>query len=385
MSTWSRRHFLTSTAALITTAAASPRLVSAQSTATRPAATSPYGVDESAYAWHDVRDWGIEGKGFSDVASHYDRLPARAKGVVRPSVWDLSRNSTGLSVSFRATTPAVAVRYTLTSDRLDMPHMPATGVSGVDLYGKDPSERLRFLGCTRPASLRVAGTLAANMDPVSRDYRLYFPLYNGVKQLEVGLPKDTTDFGPFAPRLDPPVVYYGTSIAQGGCVSRPGMAFTNILSRWLDRPFINLSFSGNGQMEASVAQFLVELEPAAYVIDCLPNMNPPMVRERAVPLVKQLREKRPNVPILLVEDRTHDGQWASRKDMAVRDDRRKALREAFDQISKEVSQPKLHYLKGDALTGADGEGTVDGSHPTDLGSMRYAEQLAPAIKALLSA
>jgi lysophospholipase L1-like esterase len=338
------------------------------------------GIDEGAYEWVDVREW-VEGKGFTDTEGDYDRLPARAKGVVRPPVWYLSKDSAGMSVGFEAETPAVAVRYTLLKDSLAMSHMPATGVSGMDLYGRDGKGRLRWVGDARPGAQRVVAELAKGMDVVRRDYRMYLPLYNGVKELEVGVPKGV-GLKMAAPRREGSVVYYGTSIAQGGCASRPGMAFTSILSRRLDRPFVNLAFSGNGMMEESVGRFLVELDPALYVIDCLPNMNVEQVRERTVPIVKQLRKVRPGVPIVLVEDRTHAGQWVSKKQDAEREARRAALRAGYEQLIKD-GEGKLFYLKGDELLGEDGEATVDGSHPTDLGMVRYADQLEPVLRRAL--
>jgi lysophospholipase L1-like esterase len=160
------------------------------------------------------------------------------------------------------------------------------------------------------------------------------------------------------------------------------MAFTSILSRRLDRPFVNLAFSGNGKMEENVGRFLVELDPAVYVIDCLPNMTTEEVRERTVPIVKQLRKARAGVPIVLVEDRTHAGQWVSKKQDAEREARRAALRAGYEQLIKD-GEGKLYYLKGDELLGDDGEATVDGSHPTDLGMVRYADQLEPVLRKAL--
>ncbi|HZZ41821.1 MAG TPA: SGNH/GDSL hydrolase family protein [Tepidisphaeraceae bacterium] len=378
MSTWTRRNFLAGASAALA-ASTLTRVNAAPPATTRPARNS---IDESAYQWHDVRDWGIEGKGFSDTEGDYDRLPKRAKGIVRSAVWALSKDSTGLSVGFKAATPAIAIRYTLLSESIAMPHMCATGVSGADLYGQDASNNLRWIGDARPTSQHVSQSLAQEMDIVDREYRLYFPLYNGVKKLEIGLPHDI-DLTPIAPRTTGAIVYYGTSIAQGGCVSRPGVAFTSSLSRRLDRPFINLAFSGNGKMEETVGRFLVELDPAAWVIDCVPNMTTEMVRQNTIPLVHQLRAVRPNTPILLVEDRINDTFWTSKHLLAEGVERRRALSDAYDTLLS-TGQKNIHYLKGDNLIGTDGEGTVDGSHPNDLGTRRYTEQLEPAIKQMLA-
>src|SRR6185436_7835587 len=102
-----------------------------------------------------------------------------------------------------------------------------------------------------------------------------------------------------------PIVFYGTSITQGGCASRPGMVHTAIVGRRLEMPVINLGFSGNGRMEQEVTDLLTEIDAAVYVIDCLPNMSAKDVEEKTEPLVRTLRKARPTTPILLVEDRSY--------------------------------------------------------------------------------
>ena len=89
---------------------------------------------EGDLQWHDIREWGIEGRGWKDTQSDFDRLPLRAKGIVRDGVWSLSRHSSGLCVRFATNAASINARFRLRSDGLAMPHMPATGVSGLDLY-----------------------------------------------------------------------------------------------------------------------------------------------------------------------------------------------------------------------------------------------------------
>jgi hypothetical protein len=109
---------------------------------------------------------------------------------------------------------------------------------------------------------------------------LYLPLYNGVVDVAIGVPEAAV-LAAAPVRRELPVVFYGTSITQGGCASRTGTCHVAFLGRWLDRPVINLGFSGNGRMEPEVAELLSEIEAAAYIIDCLPNMNGDLVSERA--------------------------------------------------------------------------------------------------------
>ena len=209
---------------------------------------------------------------------------------------------------------------------------------------------------------------------------LYLPLYNGVESLEIGLPPQAA-MKPLAPRGSRPIVFYGTSITHGGCASRPGMAYPAILGRRLDRPTLNLGFSGNGTMNLEVAALLAELDAAVYVIDSLPNMNASAVAKRTEPLVRRLRSARPNTPIVLVEDRAFANAPllpAQRRHHAAS---RAALKGAFQRLQA-AGLEGLVYLEGEHLLGEDGEATVDSSHPTDLGMIRMADALEPVLRPL---
>ena len=331
--------------------------------------------------WHDVRDWGVEGRGFSDVESYFDRLPARAKDVVRKEVWELSRDSAGMSTDFETDADAVYVRYGVAKPRLAMPHMPATGVSGVDLYGR-LNDRWQWLGVTKPDGLNVKAALASRITPGRRAYRAYLPLYNGVTALSIGVPNQAT-FSPVAPRTLKPVCFYGTSVTHGACASRPGMSFVNILGRRLNRPMLNFGFSGNGKMEIEVGRFLVEVDPAIYVIDCVANTQPEQISERTGPLVKLLREAHPTTPIVLLEQRAWANLPLQPQGAKSHAEKCATLRGAYDNLIA-AGVKHLHYRTGgDELIGADGEGTTDGSHPNDLGMMRYADALEPTLRPLL--
>jgi lysophospholipase L1-like esterase len=370
MSILTRRTFLS-----VTTAGAATYALFARS---RDVATPPELV------WTDVADWPIEGRAFAERAAPYDRLPARAEGQVRAKVWELSRQSAGMVVRFQSNSPGLWVRYRLTSDRLAMPHMPATGVSGLDLYSHDGGG-WRWVAVTRPSKRDVAARMFVNQPAeAARSFQLYLPLYNGVEKLELGVPKG---FGlrpmPRRGEAAKPIVCYGTSIMHGACSSRPGMAWTSIMGRRLDREVMNFGFSGNGRMEVEVGQYLAELDPAAFVIDCLPNMNPKMVAERTQPLVRQLRAARPKTPILLVEDRTFTNAWFHKPRLAQHEQRRQALRGAFTALEADGVKG-LHLLAGDGLLGADGEAATDGSHPSDLGMLRQANAVTAALRPLIS-
>jgi lysophospholipase L1-like esterase len=160
------------------------------------------------------------------------------------------------------------------------------------------------------------------------------------------------------------------------------MAIPSILGRRLIRPTLNLGVSGNGRMEAEVGSFLGELNPCVFAVDCVPNMNETMIDERAVPLVRQLRQARPKTPILLVEDRSFaSARFFPRLENRHRSNRA-ALRRAFAQLQDE-GVDNLYYLDGEQLLGDDGEAATDGSHPSDLGMVRYADAYEIALRDIL--
>lgn len=335
--------------------------------------------------WHDVRDWGVEGRAFDDVESYFDRLPARAKDVVRDAVWRLSHDSAGMSVRFEADTQAIYLRYALTNHELAMAHMPATGVSGVDLYALD-EKRWRYVATHLPAEQESTTILCESMVGGRRKYLAHLPLYNGVKSLEIGLPApEDKSFAPIKPRKEKPILFYGTSITQGGCASRPGMAFTNILARRLDRPVLNFGFSGNGKMELEVAQFLAEIDAGVFIIDCSGNMAAADdIDKRCSPLIKLLRDKRgAAMPILLADERPEPVSWLKPQVKKVHDEKTAALKRAYD-ARVAAGDGHIYYCPGDNVIGTDGEATVDGSHPTDLGMMRYTDVLEASLRNILT-
>lgn len=333
--------------------------------------------------WYDVTQWGIEGRALPEQerARWFDRLPSRAETQVPASVWGLSRDSAGMVVRFRTSASAVHVHYQLSKANLAMPHMPATGVSGLDLYARDDSGAWRWVQVTRPVAAEVKVELIRGLAAGEREYAAYLPLYNGVEFLKIGVPTGSP-FAGLKPR-ERPLVFYGTSITHGACASRPGMAHPAILGRWLDRPVINLGFSGNGKMDLSVGEYLVQIDAAIYVIDCLPNMSPAEVQQRCVPLVQQIRAVHPNTPIVLVEDRRFTNDWITPEKAKFHTENHAALRAAFTTLQQQ-GVPNLYYIPGDELYGTDSEGATDASHASDLGFMRQAEIFLPVLREALA-
>jgi len=349
-----------------------------------PAAAESTNPVAMKMTWTDIRQFGVEGRGWSATKDFYDRLPAKAETLVRKPVWDLSRNSAGMCVRFVTDATTIHARWALTESWLYLPNMTAIGKSGLDLYVKTENG-WHWLAVGQPTAQTNEVKLVENLLPGKREYLLYLPLYNGTKFVELGIAD--TNFIEKAPPWGAgerkPIVFYGTSILQGLSASRPGMVHSAILQRRFNWPVINLGFSGNGKMEPEMADLLAELDPSIYVIDCLPNMVAEEIKQRVEPLVKKLRAAHPEVPIVLVEDRTIQDsflivgrmEWYHLKDRA-------ELKAAYDRLQKDGVK-KLFYIPGEHLFGDDGEGSTDGSHPNDLGFTRQAEIFAKVLEPLL--
>ena len=323
--------------------------------------------------WYEGKLLAVEGKGWNDTESFYDRLPTKAKGVAPEHVWNLSHHTAGICLGFITNAAVIQIRWTLTSKDLAMAHMPATGVSGIDLYSRGKSGKWFFAANGQPT--QETNTVSFNVSSGAENL-LYLPLYNGVKSIEIGVPKDKTLSIPRSPLQEKrkPIVFYGTSITQGGCASRPGLAATAIIGRELDFPVINLGFSGSGKMEPAMADLLAELDPSVYVLDCIWNMEAEMVSLRVVPFVKTLRKVHPNTPILLAEDSNYRNISPTEKG--------KVLRPIFEQLVKEGGK-NLYFLSNEGMLGTDWEGTVDGCHPNDIGMIRQAAVFEKAIGEIL--
>lgn len=328
----------------------------------------------------------IDGKGWHEQAANlYRRLPAKAQQLVREDVWDLCANAAGLQIHFTTDADEIIVKYKV-GGGLQFPHMPATGVSGVDLYVKTKKNQWLWAAGKYNFNDTVTYKFSTNAAAVKNaEYILYLPLYNTVEWMTISVPEKSA-FKPLPVSSKKPIVAYGTSIAQGACATRPGLAWTALLERKLNTPVYNLGFSGNGRLEKPVIELISEIDAAVYVIDCLPNMiegifTADEVKARIKEAVQILQSKHPATPILFCE---HDGLTGGKVNTT---DKRKysnvntVLRQAFNSLK--AAGIKNIYLLTKMEIGQNNETMVDGVHPNDLGMMLYANAYEKKIKAIL--
>ncbi len=338
------------------------------------------------YSWYNPLESldQIDGQGWSNIG--YNRLPDKAEKTVRNKVWSLSRHAAGLSIRFQTNADSLQIEYEV-NGKIAMNHMPATGVSGVDLYGKNEAGEWLWYRGGRKFGDTVQYHFKTEKSPKGgREYQLYLPLYNNCKNLKIGISKGSKI--KFLPqRKEKPIIVYGTSIAQGACASRPGMAWTNILGRKLNYPLVNLGFSGNGRLEQEVLELVTEVDAMVYVLDCLPNLSPndkhteEEIKKRLRNSIQHIRNKRPSARILLT---LHAGYSDGEVDSS-----RKEVYETLNRWTSEVfldfkrARIRNLYLLPKSKINLSNDAFVDGTHPTDLGMEQYAKAYEAALTNLL--
>lgn len=336
--------------------------------------------------WFNPQDTAVfmvAGRGWSaDSTEGYSRMPKGAKGGLPGSVWHLSEQSAGLSLQFRTPARKIWVRYTV-SGPLDMPHMPATGVSGIDLYAVSTDGDWQRVSGSYGFADTIVYAFTALPSKVGA-YRLYLPLYNKVEWLEIGL-ADSVDLEPLRPVAQLPIVVFGTSIVQGACATRPGLAWTAMLERELDRSVINLGFSGNALLQPEVIQQVASIEAAAYILDCMPNaftLPADTLGERIKQAVLAIRRSKKNVPIILTEDVSHNQLFFNDFDGGARE-------RANDVVSRSIEELATLGISGVYRLSAndidfDDNATVDGVHPGDIGMKAYADTYEKLLREVLN-
>ncbi|MBM3784086.1 MAG: hypothetical protein FJW30_06975 [Acidobacteria bacterium] len=301
------------------------------------------------------------------------RLPARAKDSIPPAVWNLGLSPSGGRIRFRTGSTRVAIRLEYPSAP-NMANMHAFGQTGVDLYIDGLYRSTAIAPKDAAAGKTVEHVFFENVPKQEREITIYLPLYKPVKVLGISL-DDGASIAKARRFAQPkPVVYYGTSITQGGCASRSGLSYQAILGRQLNLDFVNLGFSGNGKGEPVVANLVAEIDASAFVLDFAQNnQRVESLREVYEPFLSAIRTKHPATPILAITPIATSSGPERFEDM------RQHIRAV---VAKKIAEGDklLTLVEGFTLLGpTQVEGLVDGVHPNDLGFESMAAGLAPHV------
>ena len=297
----------------------------------------------------------------------------------------LYRHTSGGRVRFSTDSPYIAFRCEY-ENAGEMPHMPAKGVRGFDLFW-DREDQGRFIRCFVPPMDSPRGYESSARTVYGsgmQSYTLHFPLYNRVSRVRIGLhPKARVGSGkPY--REEKPLVFYGNSVTQGGCASRPGNSYSNLVSNELNLDHVNLGFSGSGKGEEAMFRYLASLDPLMLILDYDQNSPNAEHLERTHRRGFELfREAHPNTPVLFLtmpnwgnnNPESSYGRAALRRDVVYR-----TYSEALRNGDKNVYfiDGRSFFARRDRFAC-----TVDGSHPNDLGMYFMAEGLCDAVRCFL--
>jgi len=334
--------------------------------------------------------FSLHGVFYDEEAGLYARVPSRIAEKVSPGVAGLSYMCAGGRLRFVSDSPYIAVKASLPAF-MPMPHMTLTGSHGFAVYADGrfaqqiapPIEAfLQGADYSSPMTSRIRFAKSRDISPgeVRRErlYELYFPLYGGVAELFIGIQEGSVLKAAPEYRYKKPILFYGSSITQGACVSRPGNDYVSMIARWLDSDYINLGFSGCGNAEKEMLDHIVSLDASVYAYDYnLYDDRPERVLPPHYDIYKQIREARPDAAVLLYDKPFSDGDSTYER-------RRAIIADTYERASREGDRRVIH-IPAEALLGAEHRDScvADCSHPNDLGAMRMAQAMYGPIKAFL--
>tara|TARA_B110000003_G_scaffold263803_1_gene287947 strand:- start:114 stop:1121 length:1008 start_codon:yes stop_codon:yes gene_type:complete len=308
----------------------------------------------------------------------FDRLPLLYKNKVRKEVWELSKNTAGVNIQFSTNSSCIELAWDVQDD-FQMNHMPNTGIKGLDLYVR-LGNRWTYVGTGIPEGKQSKKQLIQNLKPHERDYKLYLPLYDSIKSLDIGLKPGSTLRGMKSKQEAKPLVFYGTSITQGGCASRPGLAHTNIISRGTELECLNFGFSGNGHLEENIGDILSRIDAKLFIIECMQNVSVQLIKDRIELLVKSIR-KNQDAPIVFVNEPQFKYNDLNQLFWQDQISKNRQLEIEYKNLKKN-NISDIYIIDEPHAIGDDDEGTVDGVHFNDLGFQRYAHYLTQNLKSL---
>lgn len=321
----------------------------------------------------DIKGVSIHGLYKPHELRKFTRLPDDVAEATSAGVANLRWNTAGGRIRFSTNAQSIAVRFEQQYVCL-MHHMTLQGSGGIDVYVKrDNAIKETYLKTLRPQTDPELDCVhIVNLGEGHKDITLCLPLYNSLDAVEIGL-RDGDTLEPAAPYRDmKPIVYYGSSITQGGCASRPGTCYQARICRNNNIDYINLGFSGSARGEEAIVKYMAGLDMSMFVSDY--DHNAPTdehLENTHEMLYKAIREKHPDIPYVIVGKPDVDARYATRREIV------------FRTYANAVKSGDKNVYYVDSYTLFAGEGredcTVDGCHPNDIGFERMANAIGSVI------
>lgn len=317
--------------------------------------------------------------GLMHEKGRFIRMPQAVADTVNDGVKELAKNTAGGRLRFKTNSKTIAIKAEM--DIIGrMSHFTLCGSAGFDVYNGGA-----YCFTFRPPYDMDGGFESKGEfdDTSMRDIQINFPLYSSICSLYIGLDEGAVIEPADEYRFKKPVVYYGSSITQGGCASRPGTSYEAIISRMLDCDYINLGFSGNGKAEKEIAEYIASLDMSVFVYDYDHNATTvEYLKETHEPMFKIIREKNPELPIVMVS-RPDVGTTETAKALT---EKRKAVIQETYYNAIQNGDTNVYFIDGsrfyDAF-GANEIASVDGCHPNDIGFMCMAKGISEVLEKIL--
>ena len=316
----------------------------------------------------------------------FRRLPAKLADQVNEQVSILSTNTAGVRVRFRTNSEYVAIKAMMPTIT-HFPHMPFTGSSGFDIYVYRNGS-YKYCRTFVPPMDMTDGyeSIAHFADREEKDIIINFPLYNDVNDLYIGLQEDATISEGSEYKFQKPILYYGSSITQGGCASRPGCCYQSIISRRYDADYLNFGYSSGACGEENIIEYLAQQDISIFVMDYDHNApNEDHLSKTHYKALEIIRKYKPDLPVIMIS-RPDFRLDNIRKDYVSCSNRRGIIYSTYSNAFMGGDR-NVYFIDGYSLFGGEGHDccTVDGCHPNDLGFWRMADVIGHMVGHILSA
>lgn len=334
-------------------------------------------IEKDDIRFYDVKEVPFDVRGLVYDSDKFRRIPASEAEKISSGVSALSTHAAGGRVRFKTNSEYVAI-HAIYGSTGKMPHFAFTGSVGFDMYEFIDGEYVFRKTFTPPIDISDSYESVHDFLSVKeRELVIDFPLYSQVKELYIGLSEKAEISAPTPYRDIKPFVYYGSSITQGGCASRPGNSYESIISRRFNIDYLNLGFSGNAKGEEKMAEYVSRLDMSVFVYDY--DYNAPTeehlekTHERMFSII---REKNPTLPIIIMPSPHCVTPVGEVK-------RHEIVKRTYDN-AKAKGDENVYYISGEELMAAAGhDGTVDDCHPNDYGFYSMAKAIGDCIETIL--
>ncbi len=312
------------------------------------------------------------------------RLPVNSLNLLSESIQNLAWHTSGGMVRFKTNSDRIRLKVKLKPCYLH-PNMPMTALCGFDFYIGEGANKT-FYGNIYPEynTWEFEGEIGQRLDKTWREWTMYLPIYSGIDYIEIGLAEEAEVLPPTPFTIGKPIVYYGSSITQGACASRPGNTYTHTVSRWLDANFVNLGFSGSAKGEREMADIIASMNMGVFVMDYDYNApDPRHLLNTHEPFFKIVRARQPEVPVVFVTAPYYHHPM-DKNDYSERDERREIIYETFKR-AKDAGDKNVYFIDGyeffdPSIAHAC---TVDNVHPADIGMLYMAKKIYSVLEGIL--